>query len=155
MAKGQRGFGLDALPDLEPFFRLNYEEWLKQNIEDRGLTRVELPLKDGLTICVFCSFLSGKAPRVLSAVASRRPGVACLGCVYVERPSNHRPPPLLLGYAFRIDNSPILKGKVGVQKWVLDTATDPPFARRPIRIIEPYSAYPVFREQLSFHQTTR
>jgi len=33
------------LAELEPFFRLNYEDFCKRNIEDRGSTRVELYLK--------------------------------------------------------------------------------------------------------------
>jgi len=33
------------LPELEPFFRLNYEEFYKKNIEDEGSTRVELHLE--------------------------------------------------------------------------------------------------------------
>jgi site-specific DNA recombinase len=50
--KDKEVLAVKPLPDLEPFFRLNYEEWLKQNIEDRGSTRVELPLKCGPTLWI-------------------------------------------------------------------------------------------------------
>ena len=34
-------------PELEPFFRLNYEEFVKENLEGSGSTRVELPVHRG------------------------------------------------------------------------------------------------------------
>ncbi len=37
-------------PELDPFFRLNYEEARNGNIEGRGLTRVELHLEHGIKI---------------------------------------------------------------------------------------------------------
>ena len=42
-------------PKLAPFFRLNYEEARNGNIEGRGLTRVELPLEQGINVVLAAS----------------------------------------------------------------------------------------------------
>ena len=42
--------GVKPRPELDPFFRLNYEEFVKENIERSGSTRVELYLKHGTPV---------------------------------------------------------------------------------------------------------
>ena len=48
--------------ELEPFFRLNYEEWLRENIEDGTPGRVELYLKHGLAMLVAADRATAAAP---------------------------------------------------------------------------------------------
>ncbi|MFC1917016.1 hypothetical protein ACFLX1_02685, partial [Chloroflexota bacterium] len=43
--KDKEVVAVKPLPELEPFFRLNYEEFCKKNIEDEGSTRFELSLR--------------------------------------------------------------------------------------------------------------
>jgi len=43
--KDKQVIAVKPLPELEPFFRLNYEEFCKINIEDMSPTRIRLPLK--------------------------------------------------------------------------------------------------------------
>lgn len=51
--KDKEVVAVKPLPELEPFFRMNYEDFLK-NIQDKGSTRVELHLKHD-----FCAWLIG------------------------------------------------------------------------------------------------
>jgi hypothetical protein len=46
--KDKKVIAVKPVPELEPFFRLNYEEFCKNNIEDEVSTRAELPLKQYL-----------------------------------------------------------------------------------------------------------
>ncbi len=43
-------------PELDPFFRLNYEESKRKAVEGVTSTRVELPLKHGLAVLVAISW---------------------------------------------------------------------------------------------------
>ena len=42
--------GVKPRPELEPFFRLNYEKFVNENIEGRTQTRVELPREHGTQV---------------------------------------------------------------------------------------------------------
>ncbi len=45
--KDKQVVAVKPLSELEPFFRLNYEDFCTRNIEGQGLTRVHLYLKHG------------------------------------------------------------------------------------------------------------
>jgi hypothetical protein len=48
--KDKEVVAVKPVPELEPFFKLNYEEFLKLNIEDRSPSRLELPLKYDISL---------------------------------------------------------------------------------------------------------
>ena len=66
--KDKEVMAVKPVPELEPFFRLNYEEFLTQNIEDRSSTRVELHLKRELTVWILPTLSARRPSAVLAAV---------------------------------------------------------------------------------------
>jgi hypothetical protein len=66
--KDKEVVAVKPLPELEPFFRLNYEEFCTQNIEDRGSTRPQLPLKRGLTLWILSDLPAMRSSEAASPV---------------------------------------------------------------------------------------
>ncbi len=79
--KDKQVVAVKPLVELEPFFRLNYEEFLKQNIDDKGSTRVNLSLKRG-----WSGWVRPCANSSISLAYNTRTGSVFGGQVSVTRP---------------------------------------------------------------------